>query len=81
VGEFKWEMVAYVTVYCGNDGPEHPVVTVSAQTIGAVHLTDAIKFDKLMIDAAGYHLADGKYAFSVGRCSLRERDRETLPRV
>ena len=43
MGEFKWDMKAYVTVYCGNDGPEDPVVTVSAQTIGrAVHV-DLIK--------------------------------------
>ena len=64
MGEFRWDMVAYVTVYCGNTGPEAPVVTVSAQTIGAVHLTDAIKFDKLKIDAAGYILDNGDYAFS-----------------
>ena len=43
MGEFKWDMKAYVTVYCGNDGPEDPVVTVSAQTIGGAVHVDPIK--------------------------------------
>ena len=59
---FKWDMVAHVTVYCGNTGTEDPVISISAKTVGEVQLTDSIKFDKLSIDAQAYHLDSGKYA-------------------
>jgi hypothetical protein len=60
--QFQWDMTAFVHVYCGNYGPETPVITLSATTVGQVKLTDSIKVDRLTIDASAYHLDNGKYA-------------------